>query len=512
MGKFGSAQNEETMRWGAALAEGRQNKLDEQTRAMADPSSPTYKGPGWELSTDKTGAVVAMPSSDPYKQLQQLQWEASKATNTKDVAADNPMPQQGTQPVDATLTPTERLQQAQGTLPAYDGANALTSTGARATGKLATTANVGGVNLDGTGTVGGPPAAPEINREQIDKNLGALNTYQNAIWELSQDNTGLSAAEAQLQKATELANLQAAQRTRQSQSAALGQARSARNRGDRALLEQQAVGEAAYIGTQAATDDAIRRAEAEGNLSSLRATEEQADRQFRLDAIKEAANLGLNTSALELDISKANLDSVTNQINNDAALKRLGLELDQRQAESALGYMQAMAALQFQYDQMSVQDRQETQRLLFDKYKIDQTTRVALKQIAAGENFDWSGALVALIGGAGSGATAAIASGASDERVKTNIEEVNATAAELDELMNALGGYTYEYKEPEKHGDGMRFGFMAQELESTKLGKHMVKPNHEGTKMVEIAPLAFATASGLALVNQRLKALEEAVS
>lgn len=406
-------------------------------------------------------------------------------------------------------TPEVRLAEAAGYLAPFQGTGAVTTGAPRASGTGAAgraSQFTGGV--DAVAAAPTQAVAPTVDTKAIKKTLGGLDTYQNAIWQLSQDNTGLSAAEAQLKKATELANIQAGINTEASQRAALGQARSARNRGDRALLERQAVGEAGYIGQDAARTASLRQAEAEGNIAVLRANETEADRQFKLQAIKEAADLGLNTAALQLDISKANLDSANNWINNEFARENLGLQLDQQKTEALLGFTRDMAALQFQYDQMSVQDQQATDALVMQKYGIDQQTMVALKQIKASKQFDWNQLLTTVVGGIGSGATAAIA--ASDERVKTNVQPVEATAKEFDEFMSAMSANTYEYKEPDKFGDGLRFGFMAQDLEKTKLGHHMVRPI-DGVKMVQIAPLALATASGLALVHERLKELEKAV-
>jgi hypothetical protein len=368
----------------------------------------------------------------------------------------------------------------------------------------------GGGAPGGTGAPGTDPAsAPTLGREEIDKSLSGLDAYQTALWEMSQDNTGLSAAEAQLKKATDLANVQAGIATESSQRAALGQARSARNRGDRAFLEQQAIGEAGFIGQEASRTAALRQAESEGNLSVLRAGEEDADRRFRLEAIKEAAGLGLNTAALEVDISKADLASLTNQINNDAAFKQLGLQLDQRQAESLLNYSRDMAALQFQYDKMSVDDQNATDALLMQKYGIDQGTMVALKQMKDARRMNWNQFLAgAMTGATQAGATAAF----SDRRVKRNVAKVRED--ELDELLTAIKAETWDYADEMAHGggrSGRRFGPMAQDLERTRLGKAMVAEDLFGTKKVDTGAVALATASGLAHVYDRLKGLEEAV-
>lgn len=371
----------------------------------------------------------------------------------------------------------------------------------------------------GTGGTGAPTdpttptgeGAPVLGRDAINEALGGIDAYQNALWQMSQDNTGLSAAEAQLNKATELANIQAGIATDASQRAALGQARSARNRGDRAFLEQQAIGEAGFIGQEAARTKALTDAEARGKSAELRAAEEDADRTFKFNAVAEAAKLGLNVAALELDMSKADLGSVTNQINQQFQMMGLEKQLDQRQAESMLNFTRDMAVLQQKYDQMDVDAQIETEKLLMQKYAVDQETYRALKDLQSKNDINWNQLAVQFISGAGKGATAAVF--ASDRRVKKNIRPVETE--ELEELLSALKGETYDYVDDKRFGggrEGRRFSFMAQDLEKTKLGKAMVKPFDEtGVKGVDTGAVAMATAGGLALVYDRLKGLEAAV-
>lgn len=485
---------------------------DAYARSAVDPSSPNYRGDGWTLRQGPDG-LEAVLTTDIAAQTAQNKWANAQSPTT-------PMPDiagQTQQTLDSLFVPTGPNRSTQHALAAFQPtapsvaaprqATSAPAAGGAFTGRVSTQ-GINAQGLSNTAQVAAPGAqAPTIDRERIDALTGGLNTYQTALWEMAQDNTGLSAAEAMLQKASSLAQFEAANATRQAQRGALGQARSARNRGDRALLEQQAIGDASYLGTQAAFDAAKANRQTTFEIAELRAKEEAADKDFRFNAIKEAANLGLNTAALELDISKADLDSATNWINQEFAREGLQLQLDQAKTEQILGFTRDMAALQFQYDQMNVADQQETARLLMQKYQIDQNTWMGLQQIKASKQFDWSGVATALIGGAASGATAAIAK--SDVNAKTNIE--TASADDLDDFMRALGAHTYEYKEPKLDGEGLRFGFMAQELERSRLGKHMVKADARGAKVVEIAPLALATASALSVVAERLEALEQAV-
>lgn len=370
-----------------------------------------------------------------------------------------------------------------------------------------------------TGTPGGE--APDVDRTRINPLLSGIAGIQQRLLNLSESNSGTSAAEAALNKASREADIRSAIATEASQRSALGAARGARNRGDRALLERQAVGESAFIGQEAARTAELRQAEQEGNLGILRANEEDANRRFKAELLGKAADLGLNTAAFELDINNTNIASANNWINNefekmkaDGQLDLGFASLDAEKTRDLMGFTRDMAALQFEYDKMDVTDRQETERLLMQRYGIDAGTAVALKQIKEARRLDWNSLLTTVIGGVGSGATAAIAApaAASDERVKTNIRTMDdATDAEFEELIGSFTANAYDYKDPKKHGEGRRFGLMAQDLEKTALGRAMVKPDAEGVKTVQIAPLALATASGLALVFDKLKRLEESL-
>ncbi len=88
---------------------------------------------------------------------------------------------------------------------------------------------------------------------------------------------------------------------------------------------------------------------------------------------------------------------------------------------------------------------------------------------------------------------------ASDINLKTNIKEVPESLlpnkSDVFEFLDALKPYYYEYKNPERFGQGSRMGIMAQDLEKTKLGKDLVIDTPEG-KLVDIGKgLGVALAS-----------------
>lgn len=227
--------------------------------------------------------------------------------------------------------------------------------------------------------------APKVNREAIDDVLGDTQSIQSYILGLAGKAKDYSAAEAQLRAATA-----------QATSAALGQAR-AGNRRDRAMLERQAISEGAFNEQQLSRDAAL-----------LRAQEEDQNRRFQAETAAKAAELGLNVAAAMTNISQIDITSANNWINNEFQQKGIDKQISADKMQNVLAFTRDMAMIQFNYDQLSVEDQNEADRLMMQKYGIDEQTSVALKQLKEAGKFDWSNLLANVVGGAASGTTSAI--------------------------------------------------------------------------------------------------------
>lgn len=97
-----------------------------------------------------------------------------------------------------------------------------------------------------------------------------------------------------------------------------------------------------------------------------------------------------------------------------------------------------------------------------------------------------------------------IAAMASDRDLKTAIQPAGA---QLDEMLDALEPYTYAYRDT-KHGDGVRAGIMAQDLERSELGRDIVLDTVDG-KMLDGQRALSAALAALARLNQRIRVLEQ---
>lgn len=100
------------------------------------------------------------------------------------------------------------------------------------------------------------------------------------------------------------------------------------------------------------------------------------------------------------------------------------------------------------------------------------------------------------------GATAAMAF--SDENVKENKKKNPSALNAVDEFLNSVEPYEYNYKGGD---DADRLGIMAQDLDDSQIGKQMVKDTPEG-KVVDYGQGFSAMMAGLAEMNQRLKKVE----
>lgn len=133
-----------------------------------------------------------------------------------------------------------------------------------------------------------------------------------------------------------------------------------------------------------------------------------------------------------------------------------------------------------------------------DQYKVDAGKSGALQNQAAmyGQEAQGNKALLGSVIGAG--ATVA----ASDERLKNNVKDFNAS-----EFLDSITPSKYRYKDPDKHGAGVHASPMAQDLEKTEVGKSMVEDTPEG-KMVNYGKGFGAILAALTDVHNRLKEVE----
>lgn len=170
------------------------------------------------------------------------------------------------------------------------------------------------------------------------------------------------------------------------------------------------------------------------------------------------------------------------------ASARPGYEgMAQRQAAQNVGALQAQQAASG--GQLALQEQEEA-RKRYQEYLL----ALRQQQMSVPSPAD-------KLMGAASGAAQALAS---DRRLKTDIED---GADEADEFLDAIRPYTFRYRDGAKHGEGVRGGVMAQDLERTRAAKHAIIDTPDG-KMIDTVRLSGVITAALGRLGERVKAME----
>lgn len=278
---------------------------------------------------------------------------------------------------------------------------------------------------------------------------------------------GPSVAGSQLQQSTEM-NLQAAM------------AQAASSRGGNLGASQYQLGNArANIQQQAAQ-----------GLAQNRIQEQMTARAQLGDVLNSGrgADIGLATN-------QAGMDQQNNQFNagqtNAGVLQQGQSDVNQDQfKQNLLTQLQNGQISMDQYNtQLAVQQNQ------FAAGQLNQATAAAhgIGVANSAQGIQLAGAVAGAIG----------AGVASDERLKTNIEDGDSHAKEF---LDALASKYYSYKD-EKYGEGPRMGIMAQDAEKSALGRSFVMNTPQG-KMLDVNKALSAALSSVAHLNKRVNKLE----
>lgn len=343
-------------------------------KAMAEANA---RGPGYGVAADGMGGYTVVVTDQ-------------NAVREASLAASNPIAQPviPTDPManrpSAPLTPQQAVSQYGANVGAFEGA---VNQGAFGAQRAVTTNRPATASFDGGGVGGNAPTAEQqpasVDRARIDALLGNVSKATSGIMSLGQRDLEFSQAQAQLRQGLD-----------QGQRQALSLARSGSRR-DRAGNEARAI--------QAGTELAAQTGQA---AAGLRAQEEAAQQQIRLDAYKAAGDLGLNAGALDLNAQSLDMNAATNFLNQLFGRENLQLQLDQQEAERVTNFVRDMALLSRDYTSLSLQEKQSVRDDLTRRYGIGETTRVALEQLEQAGDVNWekigadmlSGAVIGAVG------------------------------------------------------------------------------------------------------------------
>jgi hypothetical protein len=238
--------------------------------------------------------------------------------------------------------------------------------------------------------------------------------------------------------------------------------------------------------------------------------------QYEADVLKKLSGQAQKgTTAVSNAQYKMALDNLRKQQASAAASARgvsnLGILQREAMQQSQQGQMELSQQANLAKIQEKLASQQAAQQAILNQANAQRGTasqsaaaNLQSEQLAQQRRADF----FANLGSSGSKMYAA-----SDENVKENIKESKNDANKLvEQFMDALKSYSYNYKEKENNGKenpkGEVTSVMAQDLEKSKLGKKMVKEGPDG-KMVDYAQGFAPLFAAIAELNERTKKLEK---
>lgn len=159
------------------------------------------------------------------------------------------------------------------------------------------------------------------------------------------------------------------------------------------------------------------------------------------------------------------------QATSDAALKRLGTLV-----QSDVGMRQIQAQTGMAENEIRQKVASANQAAAAGDRQL--AAQIIGSLIGAGGQIGAAKATGSTAAPAAAGAGGAGAAAASDERTKKNIK--NISDKDINEFLNSVNPVSYEYKEPEKYGQGDKAGFLMQDVADTKIGQMIQRPLPDG--------------------------------
>lgn len=100
-----------------------------------------------------------------------------------------------------------------------------------------------------------------------------------------------------------------------------------------------------------------------------------------------------------------------------------------------------------------------------------------------------------------------------DKATGDNIQAIrNAQGMSPTSAFDAAQAYSYQYKQPEKYGEGEYIGLMAQDLEKSPAGRTAVQTLPDGKKAVDMNRLGMLTAAAQSQTQEQVSTLEEKIA
>lgn len=273
-------------------------------------------------------------------------------------------------------------------------------------------------------------------------------------------------------------------------------------------------------------DVTLKMDHAHQQLTADLASDDRLQQSFLLEAqLKDKAAAGNQQAILDLQKLQATMDTQIKEFNANQIQTATGqniqnrlraLQLDDTFVESMTQAFQNAEAHQdnVALDAIRIKLNQAVQQAqMNESWKAGFMKELSMASSVASGATVPGGAGAAGGGGSGSGAGVDPSGSGfgfgvgSDVRVKEGIQKISPE--DMDAFLLSVGTpSTWKYKDPEEHGEGTFFGNMAQDVASSKLGKHAVKPDDKGVLRLDMQRLAALALAGVGRLHQRVEKIE----
>lgn len=246
-----------------------------------------------------------------------------------------------------------------------------------------------------------------------------------------------------------------------------------------------------------AFDEGAQRATAANSIAKFNAEQALSKDRTNMDARNQAAQF---KDRLGFDQAQTNYNA-----NNDARMFNMDRNDDQtfqnwttknqyRDANTDTRNQNRRNTFQ---DDMTIRDKKYNAKAGHANYTYDRGRDISNRnaQMTSG-----------LINMATSGAQYALGRGRSDEDEKKDTESLSPEA--IAEFLESVKPKKYKYKN-QKHGQGERVGFMAQDIENSEIGDAIVQENDEGVKEIDNFNLLGALLDSVSYLHNKQKKLEK---
>lgn len=244
------------------------------------------------------------------------------------------------------------------------------------------------------------------------------------------------------------------------------------------------------------------------DMTIQRSRDEVAAGQLRGQAAAGLAGVAGERAQNEVELAKLQTDTISNNLNAWIQHQGITLPLEQRDVENLRQIAVEYSQIDMERYKTDVAYQQHVDEMILGKYQADKNFQAVKAKIDADENMSFGEFTQGLIG-AGAGILGGVSKITSDRRAKFKVADPDLR--DLQDFLGTTRPKTYHYREPSKPGrkTGLQFGFMAQDLAKSKIGRTVVTEGPDGMLQVDPGRLAMADHAALAALAKDVEALKK---